>query len=415
MKLKQIVTVLFASVFLCTPIKAQQNKKWYEENKLVAHALGAIEDKKETNSKEAFIHSWENGYKVMEADFNFTSDGILVVRHDFDQDSYYNLEQKVNGSTQMNSSRFSSEKINFRYTPITATQLFELLAEYEDVYLITDTKYTDTQTIQREFTAIVNIVKAMGREDILNRIVVQIYDTEMLNTVKQIYPFTNWIYTLYQTPNPNYDEIAVFCANNGVDVVTINYEVVKKENVQKLTAKGIRVYAHTVNRMLDFKMMLEAGCSGIYTDYIKPYDLDIVNMKKTPFWSGRILVNQKEMAINFNTIMGKDYIRLRDFASIVSGTEAQFEIKYDSKTNTVNIIKGGVYTSVGNEMLLDNSEKYITKKSNYHIAVDGTVVDVQCYTIDGDLYFDIEQLSQILGMTAQKKQDEKGYIVATMT
>ncbi len=106
---------------------------------------------------------------------------------------------------------------------------------------------------------------------------------------------------------------------------------------------------------------------------------------------------------------------MRDFASIVSGTEAQFEIKYDSKTNTVNIIKGGVYTSVGNEMLLDNSEKYITKKSNYHIAVDGTVVDVQCYTIDGDLYFDIEQLSQILGMTAQKKQDEKGYIVATMT
>ncbi|USF28835.1 phosphatidylinositol-specific phospholipase C/glycerophosphodiester phosphodiesterase family protein [Clostridium sp. MD294] len=415
MKLKQIVTVLFVTVFFCTPIRAEQNKKWYEDNRLVAHALGAIEDKKETNSKEAFIHSWENGYKVMEADFSFTSDGILVVRHDFDQDSYYNLEQKVNGSTEMNSSRFSNEKINFRYTPITATQILALLAEYEDVYLITDTKYTDTQKIQKEFTDIVNAAKAMGREDILNRVVVQIYNTEMLDTVKQIYPFTNWIYTLYQTPNPNYDDIATFCANNGIDVVTINYEIVKKENIQKLTAKGIRVYAHTVNRMLDFKMMLEAGCYGIYTDYIKPYDLDIVNMKKTPFWSGRILVNQKEMAVNFNTIMGKDYIRLRDFASVVSDTEAQFEIKYDSKTNTVNIIKGGVYTSIGNEMLLDNSEKYITKKSNYRIAVDGTAVEAQCYTIDGDLYFDIEQLAQILGMTAQKKQDGKGYIVATIT
>lgn len=415
MKLKQIVTVLFVTVFFCTPIRAEQNKKWYEDNRLVAHALGAIEDKKETNSKEAFIHSWENGYKVMEADFSFTSDGILVVRHDFDQDSYYNLEQKVNGSTEMNSSRFSNEKINFRYTPITATQLLTLLAEYEDVYLITDTKYTDTKRIQKEFTTIVNAAKAMGKEDILNRIVVQIYNTEMLDTVKQIYPFANWIYTLYQTPNPNYDEIAAFCANNGIDVVTVNYEAVKKENIQKLTAKGIRVYAHTVNRMLDFKMMLEAGCYGIYTDYIKPYDLDIVNMKKTPFWSGRILVNQKEMAVNFNTIMGKDYIRLRDFASVVSNTEAQFEIKYDNKTNTVNIIKGGTYTSVGNEMLLDNSEKYITKKSNYHIAVDGTVVEIQCYTIDGDLYFDIEKLAQILGMTAQKKPDGKGYIVATMT
>ena len=46
-KLKQIVTVLFATMFFCTPIRAEQNKKWYEENRLVAHALGAIEDKKE--------------------------------------------------------------------------------------------------------------------------------------------------------------------------------------------------------------------------------------------------------------------------------------------------------------------------------------------------------------------------------
>ena len=48
---------------LYTPIKSTTKQKWYEENKLVAHTLGAIEDKKETNSKEAFIHSWENGYK----------------------------------------------------------------------------------------------------------------------------------------------------------------------------------------------------------------------------------------------------------------------------------------------------------------------------------------------------------------
>ncbi len=413
MKLKQIIAVLLTSIFLCTPVYAEQNKKWYDENRLVAHALGAIEDKKETNSKEAFIHSWSNGYKVMEADFCLTSDDTLVVRHDFDQDSYYNLEQIVNGSTEMTTSRFSNEKINFRYTSLTATQLLYLMAEYEDVYLITDTKYTDTERIQKQFHAIVNTAKTMGREDILDRIVVQIYNTEMLSTIKEIHPFTNWIYTLYQTPNPDYEQIAVFCSENGVDVVTINYEAVKKENIQKLTAKGIKVYAHTVNRILDFKRMLDAGCYGIYTDYIKPYDLDLVNMKKTPFWAGRMMINQKESNINFNTIMGKDYMKLRDFAMLVSGTDAQFEIKYDSVTNTVNIIKGGVYTSIGNEMLLDKSQKYITKKSNYNIAVDGTAVNVQCYTIDGDLYFNVEDLAKLFGMNAEKRQDSKGYILAT--
>lgn len=413
MKWRKVTTAFLATIFLCVPVKAEEYKKWYEDNRLVAHALGAIEDKKETNSKEAFLHSWSDGYKVMEADFSLTSDGTLVVRHDFDQDSYYNLEQTVNGSTEMSAGRFSNEKINFRYTPITAAQLLDLLAEYEDVYLITDTKYTDEQRVQKEFGDIVNIAKSKGYESVLDRIIVQIYHDDMFETVKQIYPFSNWIYTLYQTPNPNYDDIATFCVENGIDVVTINYEIAKKENIQKLSSKGIKVYAHTVNRILDLKMLLEAGCYGIYTDYIKPYDLDLVNMKKNPFWSSRVLVNQKEIVSNMIVIMGKDYMKLRDFATVVLGTPAQFAVNYDNKTNTVNIIKGQEYVSIGNEMLLDNSQKYITQKSHYQIAVDGTKISIQCYVIDGDLYFDIEDLANIFDMSVEKKQDGKGYIMAT--
>ncbi len=407
--------LFLTAALLLFPISVQaQAPKWYEQNRLVAHALGAIEDKKETNSKEAFISSWENGYKVLEADFSLTSDGVLVVRHDFDQDSYYNLEQQVqNGSTDMTASRFLNEKINFKYTPLTATQLFALLAEYEDVYLVTDTKYTDTQRVQAEFSQMVNIAKNMGREDILNRVIVQIYNNEMLNTIKQIYPFENWIYTLYQTPNPNYDEIASFCAANGIDVVTINYEAVKRENLQKLTAKGIKVYAHTVNRILDFKAMLNAGCHGIYTDYIKPYDLDLVNMGKNPLWAGSLMIDQKNIGANFYTIMEEDYIKLRDFAAIVAGSQNQFAVEYDSKTNTVQIISGDVYTSIGNEMLLDASQRYITKKSPYNVARDGQNVSIKGYVVDGDLYFHVTELAEALGMKAEKKPDGKGYIITT--
>ena len=69
------------------------NADWTAGNPLIAHALGEYDGKIETNSQEAFISSWENGYRVMEADFIYTSDGALVVRHDFDKDgSYYRLK-----------------------------------------------------------------------------------------------------------------------------------------------------------------------------------------------------------------------------------------------------------------------------------------------------------------------------------
>ena len=58
-------------------------------------------------------------------------------------------------------------------------------------------------------------------------------------------------------------------------------------------------------------------------------------------------------------------------------------------------------------MLLDNSQKYITKKSNYHITLDGVAVELSCYTIDGDLYVDIVKFAELLGMSAEKKQDGK--------
>ena len=126
-----------------------------------------------------------------------------------------------------------------------------------------------------------------------------------------------------------------------------------------------------------------------------------------------MLNQQKDFTVNFNTILGKDYIKLREFAKIVSNTNKQFEVKYNSETNTVQIKKGGVYTSVGNEMLLDNSEKYITQKSNYQITLDNVPVELSCYTIDGDLYVDMVKFAELLGMNAEKKQDGKGYIITS--
>ena len=84
--------------------------------------MGEYDGKIETNSQEAFISSWENGYRVMEADFIYTSDGVLVVRHDFDKDgSYYRLEIEPGSNLVMDSNTFQNKKIIYEQTPMTVS------------------------------------------------------------------------------------------------------------------------------------------------------------------------------------------------------------------------------------------------------------------------------------------------------
>ena len=64
------------------PVQAAETD-WREGNTLVAHALGEVDGKIETNTKEAFLSSWSRGFRAMEADFTYTSDGVLVVRQIF--------------------------------------------------------------------------------------------------------------------------------------------------------------------------------------------------------------------------------------------------------------------------------------------------------------------------------------------
>ncbi len=409
--------MVFFSLLMQTSAVFAQEQKWYENNRLVAHALGSIEDKKETNSKEAFLNSWGNGIRVVEADFSTTSDGTLVVRHDFDQDSYYNLEQKVVGSTAMPIDRYLTEKINFRYTPLTAAQLIQLMTEYNDVYLITDTKNTDMETIQKQFTALVNAAKAVEHPEILDRIVVQIYNPEMYETVKAIHPFTNWIYTLYQTQNPDYAQIGDYCAANGIDVVTINQEIVQANNISLLTQRGIKVYAHTVNRILDLQKMLNAGVYGIYTDYIKPQDLSFVGLQAVNRQQSlQLKYKDSTKQVTAYSLLGKQYVSLRDIAVLLKGTENGFSVSFDRNAKTVLLQKGQEFIGMGNELLLGKETKQYAEKCAFTLQADKFKRETVGFFIDGELYYEPEAIAAALGLQSEvqegvvvfvKSQEEK--------
>ena len=253
---------------------------WYETSSIVAHALGNIDGRSETNSAEAFAATYARGQRVFEVDLTLTSDGQLAARHDFADDSYYTLEQqKPDGDPVMDMKTFLSTPIMGLYTPVDISAIAGLMNEHSDMWIITDTKSTDAETIKKQFGLLRD---AFGSGEGLDRVVVQLYNTDMYDLVSSVYPFKNYIFTVYQLAERDFDAIGRFCAENGVAVVTMPSTTADAEVTNLLHSYGLHVFVHTVNRITTMSTMFEYGlCDGFYSDYVTQPELEAYQLGDT--------------------------------------------------------------------------------------------------------------------------------------
>ena len=394
MKGKRLVAFMLAAMMGISAAQPAFAADWQTGNRLIAHALGEVNNKIETNSKEAFINAWENGFRVVEADFTYTSDGVLVVRHDFEKDgSYTRLEIPTAADKVMDSKTYMNTPAIFELTPLRAEDLLELMAEYPDMYVVTDTKNTDKKTVQKQFSDLKSIAKKMDNMEVLNRIIPQLYNKEMIKWIKEVYAFENWVFTLYLYNNPDYNDIANYCKNNGIQTVTLHIDRATKENVSKLKAKGLKVYAHTTNRYLTMKTLISIGVDGIYTDRIKPYELHWIGLE-----NGRKIVEKsytvgtENVTLKTLEIFGKEYASLRQMATVGRGLAAV----YSAQDNTLNIQTGKAFQPLGNEMLMDNSGRLITKKTGFKVRINNRPVVMECFFVDGEVYGPVDEILPLL-------------------
>lgn len=367
---------------------------WHTGNVLVAHALGEVDGKIETNTREAFLSSWGDGFRVLEADFTYTSDNVLVVRHDFDTGgSYYRLEIDVDGPAVMDSKTYKEKKAVYELTPITAVELLGLMAEYKDVYLITDTKETDEATVKRQFQDLKAIANNIGAPEVLDRIVPQIYSKEMLGWIKSVHPFQQWIYTLYMTYNPDYADIAAFCRQNGIGTVTIEQSRISRQVTETFHQQQIKVYTHTVNRYKQAKSLMEQGVDGIYTDSIKPYELEWIGQAR-PRKTERRAVTVGDERLTFTTleIMGETHVPLREMTQVADG----FSAEYDMQKKTLSLTPWRMFSSLGNEMGIDDSGRLVTEKADFRLLYGGKDTGLTCYLVDGEVYVPLEKMAAVM-------------------
>lgn len=239
----------------------------------IAHCLGSVDGHIYTNSKEAFQASYEDGFRVFEADLAIAADGVLVVRHDFDANSASNLGQPGLVG-EVTSEQHLSTPIQQKYTALDAVGLMELLAEYPDAWLVTDTKQTDPDTVRQIFAKLVAAARKAGGVELLDRVIVQIYNTELKDVVAECWPFEHWILTTYLLPaDSDYGELARWCAENDVPVLTMPFERATAERVAAVTEQGVRVYVHTLNDTETVADCLALGVYGVYSDLLTPMEV----------------------------------------------------------------------------------------------------------------------------------------------
>lgn len=91
------------------------------------------------------------------------------------------------------------------------------------------------------------------------------------------------------------------------------------------------------------------------------------------------------------------YYKLRDVASVFSGTAKQFNVTWDAAASAVRLVSGTAYTPVGGELAAADGTLRFAKKTSAAVTLDGAPLNAAAYAIGGNNYFKLRDLGTALG------------------
>lgn len=266
-----IIILSLAIVIIGFIYNNDKYKRFILNQKFIAHALGGIDDKTYTNSLEALEENYNRGMRLFEVDLAMTSDNVMVARHDWGDYLYMQLEQepKDDKYEPLSESEFRSMRINNKYTPISFEDLLKIMDDKKDMYLVLDTKSTDTEEIIEQYTWIIEKTKKINPK-LLNRIIPQIYNRNMLDTININHKFKNVFYTLYLDYISNEEIIEFVKENESIISIIVSELRYDKALIDMLNEQKVSSYVHTINDVDVAKDYFDDGVSGVYTDFLNP-------------------------------------------------------------------------------------------------------------------------------------------------
>lgn len=252
------------------------DESWYNNNKLIAHAMGGIDGIDYTNSLEAAELSHSNGLRIFEADFMLTADGHPVLVHSWGD--------HFNSTSPLYLDDFKEFKLQYKYTPMTFDDLLLFLEQNPDVYVVTDTKYDNNvdreEKLKLLFSTLASHISAYN-ESLFERFIIQIYFESDYYLINDIHEFDNYLYTTYKVGIHNIDDAAKFCLEKNIPVIAVPVHEVCQitEWISEINNSGIKIFTYTVNKLDTANELFSEGIYGVYTDYLTRDDLELIGIE----------------------------------------------------------------------------------------------------------------------------------------
>jgi hypothetical protein len=153
----------------------------------VAHALGEIDGVFYTDSRDAFVLNYERGFRTFEVDLVLLQDGSAFCAHD-GTEWMYGLDKPF---TEATAAELAGRLCLGKYTPLTGSDLLDLIKEYHDACFLLDTKRTAENSNHAILEALVS--EATERHlPVLDRVIPHTFGPADLREVANIHHFRDY-------------------------------------------------------------------------------------------------------------------------------------------------------------------------------------------------------------------------------
>ncbi len=113
--------------------------------------------------------------------------------------------------------------------------------------------------------------------------------------------------------------------------------------------------------------------------------------------SSDVYVNGELVKFPTYNVSGNNYVKLRDLAYVLDGTEKQFAVNWVASQNMVSIMPNSEYSTVGGEMAsLAQGAPSSFALSNSQLEFNSEIVSPTAYNINGNNFIKLRDLAEII-------------------
>jgi len=240
---------------------------------MISHAMGGIDGNAYSNSLEGFLENYDEGHRFFDVDMELTSDNRIVLWSDWQRQ----FCSSYSAGRTPTYDEFMGSLIYDEYTPMDLEALLELMHQYSDIHIFTDTHHSSSTIVKKMFKTIVSTAEQLGIEEVLDQFIVGIYSQDMFRIVDEIYHFKEYMMNLYKVYSKVPDKsklqkLANFCKKNGIDTMGMYAKWWNPKFAEYIRSYGLDLVLYIVNDSSTARKYFDDGVNGIYTDYLPPVE-----------------------------------------------------------------------------------------------------------------------------------------------